>query len=123
MTSDVLFLCNSSRHELHLFLTFTTGCVCKVRTKDPENFDEEVKSLVTAWRSNVFRIASYNHSSSVSILSSDTSSVSWKVDRVTANNSLSSTASQVTSNIPIPCFLVLGCNRQTQRCLIRLIIS
>ena len=26
------------------------GSVCKVRTKDPENFDEEVKSLVTAWR-------------------------------------------------------------------------
>ena len=24
------------------------GCVCKVRTKDPENFDEEVLSLVTA---------------------------------------------------------------------------
>ena len=24
--------------------------VCKVRTQDPENFDEEVKSLVTAWR-------------------------------------------------------------------------
>ena len=26
------------------------GIVCKVRTQDPENFDEEVKSLVTAWR-------------------------------------------------------------------------
>jgi hypothetical protein len=26
------------------------GSVCKVRTKDPENYDEEVKSLVTAWR-------------------------------------------------------------------------
>ena len=38
----------------------------------------------------------------------------WKVDRVTANHSLSSTASQGTSNIPIPCFLVLGCNRQAQ---------
>ena len=25
------------------------GIVCKVRTQDPENFDEEVKSLVTAW--------------------------------------------------------------------------
>ena len=24
------------------------GSVCKVRTQDPENFDEEVKSLVTA---------------------------------------------------------------------------
>jgi hypothetical protein len=24
--------------------------VCKVRTQDPENFDEEVKSLLTAWR-------------------------------------------------------------------------
>ena len=23
---------------------------CNVRTQDPENFDEEVKSLVTAWR-------------------------------------------------------------------------
>ena len=38
----------------------------------------------------------------------------WKVDRVTANHSLSSTASQGTSNIPFPCFLVLGCNRQAQ---------
>ena len=25
------------------------GCVCKVRTQDPENFHEEVKSLATAW--------------------------------------------------------------------------
>ena len=25
------------------------GSVCKVNTQDPENFDEEVKSLVTAW--------------------------------------------------------------------------
>ncbi len=25
------------------------GSVCKVRTQDPEKFDEEVKSLVTAW--------------------------------------------------------------------------
>jgi hypothetical protein len=33
-------------------LTFDwLGSVCKVRTQDPENFDEEVKSLVTAWRS------------------------------------------------------------------------
>jgi hypothetical protein len=32
-------------------LTFDwLGSVCKVRTQDPENFDEEVKSLVTAWR-------------------------------------------------------------------------
>ena len=38
----------------------------------------------------------------------------WKVDRVTANHSLSSTACQGTSNIPFPCFLVLGCNRQAQ---------
>ena len=38
--------------------------------------------------------------------------IEGKVDRVTANHSLSSTASQGTSNIPIPCFLVLGCNRQ-----------
>ena len=38
-----------------------------------------------------------------------------KVDRGAANHSLSSTASQVTSNIPIPCFLVLGCNRQARR--------
>ena len=27
------------------------GSVCKVRTQDAENFDEEVKSLVSAWRS------------------------------------------------------------------------
>ena len=26
------------------------GSGCNVRTQDPENFDEEVKSLVTAWR-------------------------------------------------------------------------
>ena len=38
----------------------------------------------------------------------------WKVDRELANHSLSSTASQGTSNIPFPCFLVLGCNRQAQ---------
>jgi len=25
--------------------------VCKVRTQNPESFDEEVKSLVSAWRS------------------------------------------------------------------------
>lgn len=25
------------------------GSGCNVRTQDPENFDEEVKSLVTAW--------------------------------------------------------------------------
>ena len=37
-----------------------------------------------------------------------------KVDRVTANHSLSSTASQGTSNIPFPCFLVLGCNCQAK---------
>jgi len=28
------------------------GSVCKVRTQDPENFDEEVKSLVTAWKTS-----------------------------------------------------------------------
>ena len=28
------------------------GSGCNVRTQDPENFDEEVKSLVTAWRWN-----------------------------------------------------------------------
>ena len=27
--------------------------VCKVRTQDPENLDEEVKSLVSAWRSRI----------------------------------------------------------------------
>ena len=26
---------------------------CNVRTQDPENFDEEVKSLVTAWQSSL----------------------------------------------------------------------
>ena len=29
---------------------FELGSVCKVRTQDPENFDEEVKSMVTAWQ-------------------------------------------------------------------------
>merc|ERR1711972_1252816 len=28
----------------------SSGSVCYVWTQDPENFDEEVKSLVTAWR-------------------------------------------------------------------------
>ena len=37
-----------------------------------------------------------------------------KVDRVLANHSLSSTASQGTSNIPFPS-LLLGCNRQAKR--------
>ena len=27
-----------------------SGSVCKVRTQDTDNFDEEVKSLVSAWR-------------------------------------------------------------------------
>ena len=30
-------------------LCLPVGSVCKVETQDPENFDEEVKSLVTAW--------------------------------------------------------------------------
>ena len=30
----------------------TFGIVCKVRTQQAENFDEEVKSLVSAWCSN-----------------------------------------------------------------------
>ena len=47
----------------------------------------------------------------------------WKVDRVTANHSLSSTASQGTSNIPFPCFLVLGCNRQAQEYYFYLLVS
>ena len=38
----------------------------------------------------------------------------WKVDRELANHSLSSTASQGTSNIPFPWFLMLGCNSQAQ---------
>ena len=36
----------------------------------------------------------------------------WKVDRVLAIHSLSSTASQGTSNIPFPWLLLLGCNRR-----------
>ena len=38
----------------------------------------------------------------------------WKVDRVLANHSLSSTASQGTSNIPVSWFLLLGCYRQAR---------
>ena len=34
------------------FVGVELGSVCKVRTQDPENFDEEVKSLVTAWHSH-----------------------------------------------------------------------
>ena len=37
-----------------------------------------------------------------------------KVDRVLANHSLSSTASQGTSNIPVSWFLLLGCYRQAR---------
>ena len=37
-----------------------------------------------------------------------------KVERVLAIHSLSSTASQGTSNIPFPWLLLLGCNRQEQ---------
>ena len=40
--------------------------------------------------------------------------IQWKVDRVLAIHSLSSTASQGTSNIPFPWLLLLGCNRQEQ---------
>ena len=47
------------------------GSVCKVRTQDPENFDEEVKSLVTAWLISVFFSifcpGSYKTSSSFSL--------------------------------------------------------
>jgi len=52
------FESNSTLHPLlrvYLVSTLQTpiktrGSVCKVRTQDPENLDEEVKSLVTAWR-------------------------------------------------------------------------
>lgn len=33
-----------------LLYYWAQGSVCKVKTQYPENFDEEVKSLVTAWR-------------------------------------------------------------------------
>merc|ERR1711920_1061528 len=38
----------------------------------------------------------------------------WRVDRVLANHSLGSTASQGTSNIPFPWFLLSQCNRQAR---------
>ena len=40
--------------------------VCKVNTQDPENFDEELKSLVTAWLTfpSFDRHGSYGDSSS-----------------------------------------------------------
>jgi hypothetical protein len=38
-----------STHQLLWIQKEIWGSVCKVRTQDPENFDEEVKSLVTAW--------------------------------------------------------------------------
>ena len=44
----------------------------------------------------------------------NTHTIQWKVDRELANHSLSSTASQGTSNIPFPWFLMLGCNSQAQ---------
>ena len=36
--------------------------VCKVRTQDPENFEEEVKSLVTACWFSVIKSQSFNTS-------------------------------------------------------------
>ena len=56
--AGVGFESNSTLHPLlrvYLVSTLQTpiktrGSVCKVRTQDPENLDEEVKSLVTAWR-------------------------------------------------------------------------
>lgn len=33
--------------------TLAQRSVCKVKTQEAENFDEEVKSLVSAWRMNV----------------------------------------------------------------------
>ena len=38
---------------------------CNVRTQDPENFDEEVKSLVTAWRSRFDLFITARHSLSL----------------------------------------------------------
>jgi hypothetical protein len=39
-----------SRVSVHLTAEYEKEGGCKVRTQDPENFDEEVKSLVSAWR-------------------------------------------------------------------------
>lgn len=45
--------------------------VCKVRTQDPEDLDEEVKSLVSAWRFNLICwFTSQISSSSSSLISS-----------------------------------------------------
>ena len=41
-----------------------------------------------------------------------------KVDRVLANQTLSSTTSQGTSNIPFAWFLVLGCKRQAKKSIV-----
>ena len=41
------------------------GSGCNVRTQDPENFDEEVKSLVTAWRSRFDLFITARHSLSL----------------------------------------------------------
>ena len=38
-------------------LLFLSGSVCKVNTQDPENFDEELKSLVTAWQTLSFYLS------------------------------------------------------------------
>ena len=53
--TDMRFLAEVNRictHERNAAVNkrwIVLGSVCKVRTQDPENFDEEVKSLVTAW--------------------------------------------------------------------------
>ena len=52
------FLCPTFFPDASCFLFFPYisyhGCVWKVRTQDPENFNEEVKSLVSAWRPFLF---------------------------------------------------------------------
>jgi len=60
--------------------------------------------LVSAWRSSLWSLAD----------PPKTKKRSSKVDRVLANQTLGSTASLLTSNIPFAWFLVLGCNRQAQ---------
>jgi hypothetical protein len=48
--------CVQLSFQTHLVFPYISyhGCVWKVRTQDPENFNEEVKSLVSAWRPFLF---------------------------------------------------------------------
>ena len=53
--NNIMLRCLGNENELEIEFRNVMekerkGNVCKVRTQDPENYVEEVKSLVSAWR-------------------------------------------------------------------------